>query len=332
VLTINGAAGRLLGIGAEAYGRPATEVFDRDDLGPLRPFVAGPARRPTSGSAEQITVVRDDRETHLAVAATTLVGEGGQAEGSVIVFDDITPLLRAQRVAAWRDVARRLAHEIKNPLTPIQLSAERLRRHFGGAPPPSRALVAECTDAIITEVDSLRGLVDEFAEFARLRAPRLTAQDVNRLIDGALQLYAGLLVPDGVRITRRFDPAVPRVLIDAEQLRQVIRNLVDNALEALGGPAAPRRPDGSQPEITITTSHLVDREIVRIVLADNGPGVPAADRDKLFMPYYSTKGRGSGLGLAIVRRIVAEHGGSIDVADAVPSGTAFTIDLPCQPS
>lgn len=332
VSTVNGAAERVLGLGPGAVGRPAIDVFDRSDLGALRPFIETSLRKGAGATVEEITLVREEREVHLAVAVTALVGDAGRAEGAVIVLDDVTPLIRAQRVAAWRDVARRLAHEIKNPLTPIQLSAERLRRHFGGAPPQTRALVAECTEAIVTEVESLKGLVDEFAAFARLRAPRMARHDVNRLIEGALQLYAGVWSPGGAKVTPVFDRSIPSVSLDPEQIRQVIINLVDNALEALGGPAGPDRPDGSQPEIVIRTSYVRDLDLVRILVTDNGPGVSAADRDKLFMPYYSTKGRGSGLGLAIVRRIVVEHGGTITVADAVPGGAAFTIDLPCQPS
>ena len=173
-----------------------------------------------------------------------LTGEGGRPEGAVLVLDDVTPLIRAQRVAAWRDVARRLAHEIKNPLTPIQLSAERLRRHFAGAPHPTQALVAECTDAIIVEVEALKGLVDEFAQFARLRGPRMVPADLNRVVDETLGLYGGVLQRGRVIVTRELSANLPPVRLDAEQMRQVIINLVDNALEALGGPGAPPRPNG----------------------------------------------------------------------------------------
>ena len=178
---------------------------------------------------------------HLAAAATILTGEDGRPEGAVLVLDDVTPLIRAQRVAAWRDVARRLAHEIKNPLTPIQLSAERLRRHFGSAPEPTLALVNECTGAIITEVEALKGLVDEFAQFARLRGPRLVPSDLNRLVEETLQLYSGVLQRGSLRLERQAG-ALPPVRLDAEQIRQVIINLVDNAVEALGGPSASVRP------------------------------------------------------------------------------------------
>ena len=157
--------------------------------------------------------------------------EDGSHEGVVLVFDDISPLIRAQKVAAWREVARRLAHEIKNPLTPIQLSAERLRRHFGQAPAPTRALVEECASTIIGEVESLKGLVDEFSQFARMPAPRAVPTDVHALLDGALALYDGLL--PHVTLERRYGAGLPRVSVDPEQMRRVVLNLVDNAVEAM---------------------------------------------------------------------------------------------------
>jgi nitrogen fixation/metabolism regulation signal transduction histidine kinase len=276
----------------------------------------------------EITLARDEREIHLAATSTALIGEDRRPEGAVLVLDDVTPLIRAQRVAAWRDVARRLAHEIKNPLTPIQLSAERLRRHFSQATPQVQALVHECTSAIIVEVEALKGLVDEFAQFARLRGPRMLPVDFNHLVQETLRLYSGVLQQGLVKLDPDLAPLLPPVRADAEQIRQVIINLVDNALEALGGPGAASRVDGDPPTIRVTTTYDQRNGVVRLVVADNGPGVPAADREKLFMPYYSTKGRGSGLGLAIVRRILVEHGGGIEADDAEPSGTRFTVELP----
>ena len=328
ISTVNGAAERLLGLGQTAVGQPAAVVFARDDLAALLPLVRATWRREPRSVVEEITLARDDREVHLAAASTVLTGEDGQIEGAVLVLDDVTPLIRAQRVAAWRDVARRLAHEIKNPLTPIQLSAERMRRHFAGAAPPTWTLVDECTGAIVTEVEALKGLVDEFAQFARLRGPRMLPVDLNRLIDDTLRLYGGVLHQGTLRVERDLGAGLPPVRLDAEQIRQVIINLVDNAVEALGGPAAPVRPDGIPPTIRVATMFDDRNAVVRLVVTDNGPGVPPADREKLFMPYYSTKGRGSGLGLAIVRRIVAEHGGGIEVGDARPTGTIFTVELP----
>ena len=328
ISTVNGAAMRLLGLTPDAIGQPARTVFDGDDLRPLLMLAEAAERRDPRAIVQEIMILREDREQHLAGAATLLLRDDGRSEGAVLVLDDVTPLIRAQRVAAWRDVARRLAHEIKNPLTPIQLSAERLRRYFGHAPPPTGPLVSECTDAIIVEVEALKGLVDEFAQFARMRGPRMVPADLNRLIDETLVLYAGVLQEGTVRVERQFAADLPPVRLDAEQIRQVIINLVDNAIEALGGSSAPPRPDGQPPIVKVSTALDHRNGVVRFVVSDNGPGVPAADRDKLFMPYYSTKGRGSGLGLAIVRRIIVEHGGSIEAAEAVPTGTTFTVELP----
>ena len=326
VSTVNAAAARLLDIGSAVTGVSADQVFARDDLQPLGALVR---LVDTTGksSAQEIALGRDGREIHLAAAATTLQDEGGAREGTVLVFDDVTPLVRTQRVAAWRDVARRLAHEIKNPLTPIQLCAERMRRHFSGAPEPSRALVDECTTTIVAEVESLKALVDEFAQFARMPAPKAVPSNLNALLTDTLALYNGLFT--NIALERRFAPALPPVRVDVEQLRRVFINLVDNAVEALGGAQQAAPSNGDAPRITIETQHDSANAVARVMISDNGPGVPPQDREKLFMPYYSTKRRGSGLGLAIVRRIVAEHGGSIEVGDNAPHGTRFTIELPC---
>jgi two-component system nitrogen regulation sensor histidine kinase NtrY len=328
VSTVNGAAQRLLGLDAQAIGQPGVAVFARPDLAQLLPIIEATSQGRPAGLVEEITLARDEREVHLAVAATVLIADGGTAEGAVVVLDDVTPLIRAQRVAAWRDVARRLAHEIKNPLTPIQLSAERLQRNFASAPPNARALVEECTGAIITEVEALKGLVDEFAQFARMRGPKLVPSDLNVLAADTVRLYHGVLQQGAVRLTHDLAPTLPRVRMDPEQMRQVIINLVDNAIDALGGARSVAAPVAEPPRVRVSTSHEVGSGMVRMVVADNGPGIPVADREKLFLPYYSTKGRGSGLGLAIVRRIMTEHGGTVEVSDAAPHGTVFTVELP----
>jgi two-component system nitrogen regulation sensor histidine kinase NtrY len=316
VATVNAAAGRLLGIGPDAVGQRASDLFARDDLAPLS--VALNTTRGSAGAvpAQEVALLREGRDLHLAVVASPLPGEGAAAQGRVLVFDDVTPLIRSQKVAAWREVARRLAHEIKNPLTPIQLSAERLRRHFAAAAAPTLAFVDECTTTIIAEVESLKGLVDEFSQFARMPAPKAVPTQLHPLLDATLSLYDGLFAE--VRIERRYAPDLPLVRVDPEQIRRVVINLIDNAIEAME-----RRG-----HITIETSLSTADTLVRIVIADDGPGIPVGDRDKLFLPYFSTKRRGSGLGLAIVRRIIAEHGGAIDVGDHLPRGTRFTIELP----
>jgi two-component system nitrogen regulation sensor histidine kinase NtrY len=291
-------------------------VFGSPELEPLGTLLDQTSRSRTDLPPQDVSIMRDGRELHLTVMTTPLRRDDGGTDGTVIVFDDVSPLIRAQKAAAWREVARRLAHEIKNPLTPIQLCAERLRRHFAGAPDATRALVDECTTTIVGEVESLKGLVDEFSQFARMPAPRAVPTDLHALLDDTLSLYRGLFTD--VRLQWVLAPDVPKISVDPEQLRRVVINLVDNAIEATDRAGT----------IELSTHHDPASRIVRIVVADDGPGIPAAERDKLFLPYYSTKHRGSGLGLAIVRRIVAEHGGSIEVRDNMPRGTRFEIELP----
>jgi len=317
ITTINSSAARLLSLDRQIVGQPAQAVFDRADLQPLTRLIANAARGAAEPTAHEIALPREGQELHLAAVATPLTGETGVPEGVVLVLDDVTPLIRAQKVAAWREVARRLAHEIKNPLTPIQLSAERLRRHFSGAPAPSKGVLDECTSTIIGEVESLKGLVDEFSQFARMPSPRTVPIDLAQLITDTVALYNGIF--SDVTIDQKYAPGVPLVRLDPEQIRRVIINLVDNAIEAMERRGA----------IVLETQLDPSNGVVRVMVSDNGPGIPAAEREKLFLPYYSTKRRGSGLGLAIVRRIIAEHGGSIDVGDNTPRGTRFTIELPC---
>jgi two-component system nitrogen regulation sensor histidine kinase NtrY len=314
--TLNPAATRLLDVDQTVVGRPAVDVCARTDLAPINAVLDQAARARSDAFAQEVAVVRDGRERHIAAAVTRLTGSAGEYEGTVLVLDDVTPLIRAQKVAAWREVARRLAHEIKNPLTPIQLSAERMRRKLSSLAPPLSDLVQECTTTIIGEVESLKNLVDEFSQFARMPAPRAVASDLHQLLNDALALYNGLFA--GVAFDRRFAAAIPQVRVDPEQMRRVVINLIDNAIEAT-------EREGT---IVVETSHDPANSLVRVTVADDGPGIPEGEREKLFLPYYSTKGRGSGLGLAIVRRIVAEHGGSIEVADNTPRGTRFTIELP----
>lgn len=317
VTTINTAAARLLGVDRSVVGQRADNVFDKPGLEPVLSLLHAGAASTAQPQEREVTIAREGHEAHLAVVATPLTGDSGSAEGQILVLDDVTPLIRAQKVAAWREVARRLAHEIKNPLTPIQLSAERLKRHFADAPSGARALVEECTATIVGEVESLKGLVDEFSQFARMPAPRTTPTDLHELIRTALALYDGIFTD--VTIDHVFAPDVPLVRIDPEQIRRVIINVVDNAIEAMD----------RQGHIVIETQVDAPNRFVRVIIADDGPGIPPGEREKLFLPYYSTKRRGSGLGLAIVRRIIAEHGGTIDATDNEPNGTRFTIDLPC---
>ena len=326
VSTINRAAAQLLSLDRSVVGQPAASVFERADLQPLAAVLVNAPAHTADRAAQEVALGPEGREVHLAVAATTLPGDADGVDGTVMVFDDVTPLIRAQRVATWRDVARRLAHEIKNPLTPIQLCAERIRRHLTKGAPESHAIVDECTKTIVGEVEGLKALVDEFSQFARMPSPRMVPADLTALLNETLGLYDGLF--GNIAVDRALTAPLPRVRIDPEQIRRVVVNLVDNAVDALEHDLK-TSPNGRKGVIGVQTEHDRRAGVVRLIVRDNGPGIAAADREKLFMPYFSTKRRGSGLGLAIVRRIIVEHNGSIKVGRNDPRGTTFTVELPC---
>jgi two-component system nitrogen regulation sensor histidine kinase NtrY len=264
----------------------------------------------------EVRVASGGRERHLALTVVSLPAAPGLPPGAVAVLDDLTPLLRAQKVAAWGEVARKLAHEIKNPLTPIQLSAQRVRKAFLKSSPEFEKILQESTTAIVDEVEALKNLVDEFAQFARLPAVHLAPASLHEVVDQALSLYDGLFA--GVRIDRRLAPELPSLRLDAEQMKRAVINLVDNAIEATGRNG------------TVTVATEFDRGAgrARLLVTDDGPGIKAEDKDRLFVPHFSTKKRGSGLGLAIVSRIVQEHHGTIRVEENAPRGARFVVELP----
>ena len=232
------------------------------------------------------------------------------------MLEDVTPLMQAQKVAAWGEVARKLAHEIKNPLTPIKLSAQRVRKaHLKSAADFDRVL-SESIEAIVSEVDALQNLVDEFAQFARLPPSRPVEGSLNAVVEAALGLYE-TAYPQIV-LERRLGAELPPLRLDSPQIKRVVINLVDNAIAALGEKGA----------IIISTAFDPVSRRVLLSVADTGPGVPSANRETIFAPNFSTKRKGSGLGLAIARRIVEDHGGEIRVEDNAPSGARFVIELP----
>jgi two-component system, NtrC family, nitrogen regulation sensor histidine kinase NtrY len=263
------------------------------------------------------------RVMHAAVTVSPL-GPRRASGGYVVVIDDLTELLRAQKAAAWQEVAQRIAHEIKNPLTPIQLSAERLSRYLerhhdnNTSAPELTRLVAECSALIGQEVGTLEGLVNEFSQFARFPIAHLAPANPNDIVREALDVFHGRL--DGVSIRTNFADDLPTIKADAELLRRVIVNLIDNAAEAMEGSSAKH--------LELTTRWLATRDAVEIAVADSGYGISPEDKDKLFLPHFSTKDRGTGLGLAIASRIIEEHHGLIRVDDNAPVGARFVIQLP----
>ena len=268
----------------------------------------------------QMEMILAHAKLNVAVTVATLEHEG-QGWGYVLVFEDLSDLLRAQKQAAWREVARRVAHEIKNPLTPIALSAERIRRHLerGAKPDPaSLDVIHNCAETIAGAVETVRSLVDEFSTLARFPTAQPQPANINSIVENALAMFNGRL--DNIRVRTFLSPDLPKVMADPEAIKRVLANLVDNAAEAMQGSLVR--------EIHISTALVGSRDAVEITVADTGHGVTQELKERLFLPYFSTKKRGTGLGLAIVNRIIEDHHGSIRVEENEPVGAKFVVELP----
>jgi len=252
----------------------------------------------------------------LLMTLSILKDEKGQEIGKILVFDDLTPITNAQRAAAWTEVARRIAHEIKNPLTPIKLSAERLQRKFGAS--ITDPAFSECTTMIVKQVDGLKNLVNEFSNFARLPQARPVVANFNSVVEESLGLYRQ--AHPHIRFDFRKDVELPDFKFDPDQIKRVLVNLVDNSVSAVA----------KEPQATVEIMTRYDRDIktMRLTVADNGDGIPAADRSRIFEPYYSTKEGGTGLGLAIVKRIIEDHNGFIRATANEPKGVKMVIEMP----
>src|SRR6185437_8146937 len=298
---VNSALQRLFGATGASPGR-LEEIFDEGSLREVRHLLRKSERWPAATGQIEVTC-GDGRQLTLAATAAAIGGQRGGA-GYVLVLEDLTDLLRIQKTAAWREVAQRIAHEIKNPLTPIALSAQRIQRRLsgGGALNGGAAVIAECAASIETEVRSLERLVNEFSDFARFPHAHPVPSDLNGIIEQALRAFDGRL--EGIEVRTRFG-AIGPLRLDPEDMKRAFINLIDNAAEAMQG--SPYR------QITLATQQLEGS--VEAVVADTGHGVPAEAKQRLFLPYFSTKGRGTGLGLAIVQRIVEENGGTLRAED-----------------
>jgi two-component system nitrogen regulation sensor histidine kinase NtrY len=266
---------------------------------------------------------RAGREVHLAlggewktfeIKVTELRDLGGKAQGKVLVLEDLTELIKAQQLAAWNEAARRIAHEIKNPLTPIRLSAERILKKHRQADPTLGAAIEEGVEAIVREVLTLQEMVDEFSRYARMPRPRPAQVDLGKLIADTLQLYRN--VKPGVEIEGAVSTTAAAAWVDGEQIKRAVINLLDNAVEATEAPG----------RIALRAESADGKLEIRV--SDTGRGIPPDAKEKLFLPYFSTKGRGTGLGLSIVHRIVTDHHGTIRVEDNEPHGTIFTLEIP----
>lgn len=303
-----------------AVGMPLNDLFAADVVAELEAMMRRADRMGSVTHQMEIQVTR--AKLNLAVTVSALHHDANRL-GYVVVFDDLSDLLKANKQMAWREVARRIAHEIKNPLTPIALSAERIQKHLERStqqPPDAESVkvIADCAHSISNAVETLRALVDEFSAMARFPASQPQPADVNSIVQGALAMFNGRL--DGIRIETYLSEGLPPVMADPNALKRAIANIVDNAAEAL--------QESLVREVHISTALVGSRDAIEIVIADTGPGVNQELKEKLFFPYFSTKKRGTGLGLAIVGRIVEEHRGSVRVEENSPVGARFVVELP----
>jgi len=313
VLTCNRAAVKMLRHESAPIGRPIREVWSDS----ARAQLADLLEQATGKTPRLIRTLRlflGGQWKTFEVKVRAMRQAKGKARGRVMVLEDLTELMEAQQRAAWNEAARRIAHEIKNPLTPIRLSAERILKRYQKGDKQLGEAIESGVAMIRHEVDSLRQMVDEFSRFARMRPPHLRPANVEGMIAETVQLYAGLKRDVAVKAT--VAPETGDAVIDRAQIKQVLINLIDNAMEAI------------EPPGVISVSVEKTNGALRIDIADTGPGIPAEARDKLFMPHFSTKGRGTGLGLSIVHRIISEHHGSVTVKDNKPHGTIFSLEIP----
>jgi PAS domain S-box-containing protein len=348
VTTINEAAFRLLQLSparrADLSGKTLESLLPEAQREELWRLIRRAARL-NSITREVHFTLANNVQLDAAVTVSALHDPQGEWRGTVIVLEDLSDLIEAQRRAAWSEIARRMAHEIKNPLTPIRLSAERLARNLlrgNGHRPVHRPvhledisnansdhtpqlsereqqLVRECTTLISDEVTALQRMVDEFSSFARLPRVQLTAGSLNEIVASTIRLYDERL--DKVKLEFHPAPHLPLVMIDEEQIKRALVNLIDNAAEAMENTDGERR-------IVIETHAATERETVELIVADTGPGIAPENRERVFDPYFSMRHRGTGLGLAIVSRTIAEHHGRIRVQENFPRGAKFVIELP----
>jgi nitrogen fixation/metabolism regulation signal transduction histidine kinase len=328
ILHSNRTARRLLRLDEDSpdTGQSLPDLFPEDAASDLEHLLRKADRMGSTTSQMEIVTSRVNLNVAVTVASldppSSPSSDGHrQRMGYVMVFEDLTDLLRAQKQTAWREVARRIAHEIKNPLTPIALSAERIRRHLERGTPPDAAslnVIRQCCETIGSSVETVRTLVDEFSALARFPASQPQPSDINSIVNQALAMFDGRL--DGIRVERFLASDLPPVQADPDAMKRAIANLVDNAAEAM--------QSSLLKEIHISTALIGERDSVEITVADTGHGVTSEVKEKLFLPYFSTKKRGTGLGLAIVSRIVEDHHGSIRVEENSPVGTRFTVELP----
>jgi two-component system nitrogen regulation sensor histidine kinase NtrY len=314
VTTANPAVEKILGV-RMAAGDVAETVLRGEGLASLGELLRQPCRAEQDSVRRDVELPETSPTQHVSVQVSPLKGRSGEDLGRLIMVEDLSDVLRAQTALAWQEVARRIAHEIKNPLTPIQLAAQRLRKKFLARADDLDQVLLEATASIEHEVGGLKRLVDEFSRFARMPQVEPEPVDFAEVVSSVLSLYKGL---PGIEWDISLDPGLGRIRLDAQQVRRALINLIDNAVEAMS----------DEGTIRVSARAAGGGGSVRLEVADSGPGIPPADRDKMFAPYFSTKRKGTGLGLAIVHKVVTDHRGTIRVEDNRPRGVRFVIEIP----
>jgi len=323
VTTINPCAERLLDLSAAAViGRNYQGAFPPALARVLDDVFAFATRPREARSTVKLDVAGS--ETELMMTASPLGDTPGEPAGTVLFFEDVSQIAKVERMEAWREVARRIAHEIKNPLTPIQLSAERLRRQLGSRPGIESALVEECTKTIIGEVEDLKRLVNEFSAFARMPHLNPVPGDINALAGETVANFRE--ANPNVEFALALDPAIPLIPIDRDAMKRALVNLLDNAVAAVTAITH----NGAGPKIEVRSHRLSDNSLVTLEVADNGPGIDPRLRTRIFEPYYSGKKGGTGLGLAIVSAVVTDHHAFVRVTDNRPRGSRFVLEFPVK--
>lgn len=316
ITTWNKAAEKMLGVKSEsALGQDYQDVFHSERLGGIRDIVDLVKQR--ASVERELKIVVQEQLLTVVVSAATLRDDDGTILGVMLFLEDITQMQKVQRMEAWREVARRIAHEIKNPLTPIQLSAERLRKRYARMLDGDGGILDKCTTTIIQQVDELKTLVNEFSQFARLPSAQLAAHDLNEVVNEALFLFKE--GHNGIQFQFRSE-VLPVLDLDRDQIKRVLINLLDNAVAAVNGAG----------EVKLSTALDRARGIVTLDVADDGCGVAPEVRSRIFEPYFSTKENGTGLGLTIVSQIIEDHHGYIRALPNDPRGTRFSIELPVR--
>jgi two-component system nitrogen regulation sensor histidine kinase NtrY len=319
IMAINPEAARMLSLDAETATRKNyAEVIPEANYQEIRDLIHKAFETRFKLIEREIDVKLQGKYINMAVKVTQLRNPiNSRFAGLLVVLTDLTELIKAQRMLVWREVAKRIAHEIKNPLTPIQISAQRILRSLEQPPDKFRAIVEDSLNIISQELDSIKNLAEEFANFARLPEIKFTQGDVNEILEKLVSVYTSIY--QNVRFQVHLDVDLPPLVkLDVEQIKRVFVNVLDNALQVMG----------NEGEIEIVSRYSAENKFITVEIADSGPGISDEDKQKVFLPYFSKKSSGTGLGLAIAHNIVEEHHGLISIGDNQPRGARFIIELP----